>query len=123
MDGTRFINVSDKAVSVGEGSTLMTRNITVQDCGVGAVSKDHSKLEISDSTIMRARQAALMSYMKKPEYGPAVLYAHRIRILDTERHAQVQHGSRLEVDEHRLTTEALDVDNLYRTVMKPGLRQ
>jgi len=123
MDGTRFINVSDKAVSVGEGSSLVTRNITVQDCGVGAVSKDHSKLEISDSTIMRARQAALMSYMKKPEYGPAVLYAHRIRILDTERHAQVQHGSRLEVDDHRLTTEALDVDNLYRTVMKPGLRQ
>ncbi len=123
VDGTRFTNVTDKAISVGEGSTLTARNVVAENGGVGAVSKDHSVLDIEDSTIRAMRGAGLMSYVKKPEYGPATLRARRVRIVATANPAQAQIGSSLEIDGRPVTAQAMDVDLFYRTVMKPGLRQ
>lgn len=121
ISGTRFERVNDKAISVGEGSTLSALNIIAENCGVGAASKDRSSLEISDSTISNARNAALMAYMKKPEYGPATLVASNIRILDTATPAQVEKGSRLELNGEQVNPEDLDVKKLYKTIMKPGI--
>jgi hypothetical protein len=123
VDGTRFDGISDKAISVGEASTLSARNVVAENCSVGAVSKDGSTLDIADSVVRHAKVAGLMSYVKKPEYGPSSLLSTRVRILDTARSTVAQHGTRLVVDGKLLPGQNVDVDKLYETVMKPELRR
>ena len=118
VNGTRFIRINDKAISVGEGSELTAVNIVVEDSGVGAASKDRSRLEISDSTINKAYTAALMTYTKKPEYGPADLVASNVEILETTNPAKVQQGNSMTLNGETIQPEVLDVENLYKTTMK-----
>ena len=122
VHGTRFERVHDKAISVGEGSSVVVGDIEAVDCSVGAASKDGSTLKISSSSIQRAGNIGLMSYMKKQEYGPAQLFAHKVRIEETKEPVQAQRGNVLELNGKRVSTEALDVDELYQTTMKSGLR-
>jgi len=121
--GTRFRAITDKAISVGEGSTLDATAVLVDGAGAGAVSKDGSSLHLKDAEIRAARVAGLMTYTKKPEYGPARLVASDVRISGTERRALAQSGSRLEVDGQPVRTQDVDVDQLYETVMRPALRR
>ena len=121
--GTRFNSITDKAISVGEGSTLRARDVQISGAGAGAVSKDGSTLTLSDAEIRAARVAGLMTYTKKPEFGPARLVAEHVRIAGTERQALAQSGTRLEIDGRPVPTQDLDVDGLYDTVMKPALRR
>ena len=123
VDGTRFAGISDKVISVGEASTLTARNIVAENCGAGAVSKDGSTLDIADSVVRHAGIAGLMSYVKKPEYGPSALRSTRVRILDSARVAVAQRGTRLVIDGEALAGQSVDVDRLYQTVMKPELHR
>ena len=116
--GTRFTNVSDKAVSVGEGSKLLARDLLIDRCVVAAASKDGSTLLISDSTVSHATLAGLMSYTKKLEYGAASLLAENVSILETPTPTWVQHGSSLELNGRSIETEEIDVDALYETYMR-----
>jgi hypothetical protein len=121
--GTRFSAITDKAISVGEGSTLGATAVVVDGAGAGAVSKDGSSLYLKDAEIRAVRVAGLMTYTKKPEYGPARLVASDVRFSGTERHALAQSGSHLELDGQPVGTQDVDVDQLYETVMKPALRR
>lgn len=123
IDGTQFTKISDKAISVGEGSNLTASRISAEDCGVGAASKDNSRLTINESTIRNARNAGLMAYTKKQEFGPASLVASDLVILDSATPARVQQGSYLELNGEQVTSEAMDIKGLYNTIMKPGLRK
>ena len=120
MDGTRFERVNDKAISVGEKSELTADNVLITDSGIGAASKDNSRLEIHESVISGARIAGLMTYVKKPVYGPPVLVASEVTILDTAKVAWAQTGSTLFLNGERVQTENMDVDRLYETVMGTG---
>jgi hypothetical protein len=123
VDGTRFTDISDKALSVGEDSSMTARNVVAENCGVGAASKDGSTLELADSVFRGARIAGLMSYVKKPEYGPSSLVSTNVQVLGSARHAVAQQGTTLILDGKQLPGQSLDVDQLYRTVMTRGLRR
>lgn len=120
MDGTRFERVYDKAISVGEGSELTATNVVIENSGIGAASKDNSRLEIRESVITGARIAGLMTYVKKPVYGPPVLVAVDMTILDTVNEAQAQMGSMLMLNGEQVRTENIDVDRLYQAVVEFG---
>lgn len=122
MNGTDFLRISDKALSVGEDSKLTVSGLTIEDVGTGAASKDRSELEIADATIRGARVAGLLAYIKKPEFGPAKLVASDMKILDSETTARVQFGSLMRINGDLVEASALDVDALYETVMKRGER-
>ena len=64
-----FIGVTDKAVSIGERSQAKARGLLIESVGTGAAAKDGSTLTIENSTIKSAQVAALMAYIKKPEFG------------------------------------------------------
>jgi len=51
VDGTVFKEIDDKALSVGENSKMVASRVLIERTSVGAVAKDGSKLQISDSTI------------------------------------------------------------------------
>lgn len=119
----RFSGVSDKAVSVGEGSRVVASELSIENSIVAAASKDGSTLEISDSTVSHAALAGLMSYVKKPEYGAASLLAQNVTTVDTPVPAQAQRGSILELNGRKIDAEEIDVDALYETHMKKATLQ
>jgi hypothetical protein len=114
VDGTLLREVRDKAVSVGEGSTLTARDLTIEECGTGAVSKDGSKTEIRDSHMRGITHVAMMAYIKKPEYGAALLEATNVDIDGAAVGVLAQTGSRVIVDDVEILPEQLDVDALYK---------
>ena len=120
VEGTQFLRIGDKALSVGEQSRMIVRNVKVEDAVTGAVSKDNSTLELYDSTFINSRLAAIMAYSKKPEYGPGSFVATHVTIQGSSPVARVQHGSRIILDGQEVPTEPLNVDRLYDTIMKKG---
>lgn len=122
VSGALLERIGDKGLSVGEGSRLRAANLVMRDVGAGAVSKDGSSLELRATEIHDARVAALMAYVKKPEYGPGQLTANDVRLYGAGSQPRVQDGSSLSVDGETIATEALDVDALYETAMKKAAR-
>ncbi|MCP4090709.1 MAG: hypothetical protein GY746_13120 [Gammaproteobacteria bacterium] len=119
---SRFVDVSDKALSIGEKSEMTASNIIIKNVGTGAASKDGSKLTLTDSTISGAGFAALTAYIKKPEYGAASIEAKNITISETENSFLVQTNSFVSVDGVEIETRDVNVDALYETIMQKGLR-
>ncbi|MEJ2139109.1 MAG: CotH kinase family protein [Gammaproteobacteria bacterium] len=120
---SEFSDVSDKALSVGERSTMEAAGITVSSSGTGAASKDASVLRIKDSEISGVTFAALTAYIKKPEYGPAEIVADNVRISESETTVLAQTGSRIVVDGEEAESRDVNVDALYETIMRKGLRR
>jgi hypothetical protein len=120
IDGVRFEEIADKALSVGEGSTAKASNLVMSRVGTAAASKDGSHLELNDIVINDVVFAGLMAYTKKPEYGPASIKAADVDFKPAGPAARVQIGSQIELDGEMLATEDLDVDALYETVMRKG---
>jgi len=123
INGTRFQQINDKALSVGERSKMTATNITITNAGTGAASKDASHLNISNSTIKQVQNAALMAYTKKPEFGVGNIEAHKLTFGDNTTQARSQKGSTIKIDGKLQASEDVNVEQLYETTMKPGLRQ
>jgi hypothetical protein len=122
VSDTKFMDVSDKALSVGEKSTMTASNVTIESVGTGAAAKDGSTLKLVNSKIRGATFAGLTAYIKKAEYGPAEIVAENVAIEGSELAVLVQTGSRVSVDGVDAETQDIDVDALYDTVMRKGLR-
>jgi len=120
--GTRFLGIGDKALSVGEGSTMTAEDIVVERAITGAASKDGSSLTLRGATIKDTRSAALMAYIKKPEYGAAKIDASGLTLERNEATARAQTASTIQIDGQAVATEPFDVDALYATIMKSARR-
>ena len=123
VTGVEFLRVTDKALSVGERSNMDASRVSIRDVGTGVASKDASMLKISASEIDSASFAAITAYVKKPEYGSAVVIANDVNIVGDDSGIIAQVGSRVVVDGDDAPTTDIDVDALYETIMKPGLRR
>lgn len=64
-----MLNVSDKAISVGEKSSLYANYITIENSEIGVTSKDLSSISINNITIINSNIGYTI-YKKKPEFGP-----------------------------------------------------
>jgi hypothetical protein len=64
-----------------------------------------------------------MAYIKKPEFGIAEVVARNMTLQGNRAVAVVQTGSRVILDGEEFAPEDIDVDELYNTVMRPGLRR
>ena len=122
ITGIKFKNIQDKAVSVGENSTMTATQLLIETVGVGVVSKDSSRISMADSVIREFQTAAMMAYKKKKQYGPATIFAKNIKVQNLPASALAQKGSRIFINGEALPTLDLNIKNLYATTMKPGLK-
>lgn len=120
---TRFINIDDKAISAGERSQVIAKGLDINSAGTAAASKDASTLEISNSKIYHARIAGLMAYTKKPEYGPGRIISSGMDFGTGFSIARAQKGSYVSIDDKPVKVSDFDVKEMYKTIMKPGLRK
>ena len=123
VSGTFFENVNDKALSVGERSTMSAKNIHVNNAGTAAVSKDGSLLEIKNSHINQVLHAGLMAYIKKPEFGSARIIANKIKYSGSAAFARAEKGSEITVDGKEVEQENLNVKEFYDTIMRSNIRK
>ena len=116
VDRVRLLDIGDKGISVGEGSRLTGRDVYFEDVGFGLVSKDLSHTTLEGATIIRAHQAGLAAYIKKPSYGPATITASDVTFVEvpTEHRTLVQTGSWIDLEGTRIWGTDLDVNALYQ---------
>jgi len=120
VEETRLSDVSDKALSVGERSEMTALRVTIERAATGAASKDGSRLDIRDSTIDANRTAALMAYVKKPEFGPGRIEASGLVFGELVPIARAQIDSVIVIDGRPVEPEEIDVAELYETTMRRG---
>ena len=103
-----------RSISVGEGSTLDGSGLVIRDAEFGVVSKDASTATISGSTLSEIRRIALLTFNKKPQYGPAALVASGIEFDGSGALQLAQRGNTLTIDGKRMYTQRVDVQSLYQ---------
>jgi hypothetical protein len=113
VDGLRLDEIHDKAISVGEASRLVARNVHIARVGTAIAGKDGSRTLVEDSHVDGVAHVALMAYQKKPEFGPAEVVATRVSLRNVGREAVAQLGSRIELDGRVVVPEDVDVEALY----------
>lgn len=113
IDGTQFRNVNDKAISAGEVSEVRVRNVEISESGTGIASKDGSFVDVADSVITNISHIAVMTYVKKREFGPGKATCTKLTLRECKRNFISQSGSSLTVDGHPVAGEDVDIDELY----------
>ncbi|MCG8591391.1 MAG: hypothetical protein MJE66_19015 [Proteobacteria bacterium] len=115
VEGLRLEEIQDKALSVGERSRLRARDVSIRWAGTGVASKDGSIARLDGGRMRDVKHAALMAYVKKPEFGSAALEVEGMAFERVGRTAVAQVGSRVSLDGKPQPTEAVDVAELYTT--------
>ncbi|MBT4888027.1 MAG: hypothetical protein HON65_00540 [Rhodospirillales bacterium] len=118
VTSSSFYEVQDKALSIGEKSTLDAHDIIIIDSGTGLASKDGSISTVSDITVTNPVFAVMLAYMKKPQYGPAKITVTNLNSINIEDMIHAQTGSVIKIDGNQVEMKDIDVDVLYETVMQ-----
>ena len=113
IDRSEFSGIGDKAVSAGEQTILSINNSKIENTNIGIASKDLSEVSVNTLLIDEARFAALAAYIKKPQFGPALLNSDQVEIQNTERSALCQIDSILILNGDVIPGEEIDVETLY----------
>lgn len=120
ISGSRFTNIRDKAISAGERSQLAVFNSRFSRVNFAMVAKDDSQIDGSQLAASDVNHYALMSYSKKPYFGPARMTVTEFSCTDDGCGQKVvsQIGSTLSVNGKQIVPQKLGVKGLYQTVMK-----
>lgn len=102
LEDSRFHSIGDKAISVGEHSTLTAQGVTVDGASTGIASKDLSRAVVERSMFRNIRGTVLMTYIKKVEYGPAAIECFACTTEDVGALSANQAGSEIMLDGVRL---------------------
>jgi hypothetical protein len=104
---------SDKAISGGEASTITGKGVIILGGEIGVVSKDSSKIELSDVVISDTR-LGLSSFQKKSEYGIGIIEISNLKLVNNELDYLVENGSQLSIDNIPVKTVSNNViDQMY----------
>lgn len=93
-----FREIGDKAVSVGEQSQLIASGIRVDGASTGVASKDLSDAVINDSWFSNISGSALITYVKKSEYGNATIECNACNFVHANWISTNQTGSTIAID-------------------------
>lgn len=108
----------DKAISVGEKSSLNGSSININNVGTGVASKDGSVVTINNPTISNTRYYKYMAYMKKPQYGPSQLIINHDESEIIQNKVLSQTENYLEINNKVIMQQKTDIDKLYKGIMK-----
>lgn len=111
-----FVDIADKALSIGEQSQFDGRNIRVERADIGIASKDGSRANISDSTFLDISNVAFTAYIKKPEYSGAQLQVQDSALQRAQQEAIAIMPSTISIDGDQLPSSKLVNSKIYATI-------
>lgn len=106
-------NPSDKAISAGENSTITGQDIKVSGGEIGVVSKDLSKVALTNVSIIDTR-LGISAFQKKSEYGVASIAINNLTLKGYKRNYLIENNSSLMID--NVAVETVDnnvIDQMY----------
>ncbi len=110
---SEFINISDKAVSIGEQSNVQVLGATINDVLFGVVSKDSSFSTIRNSSVDNARKAAFSAFQKKASFGPAKIEVFKSKSTNCSLEFLIQDKSLGIKDRSLVKTSNFQTTSLY----------
>lgn len=114
IEDCTFENIGDKAISIGEKSTVQITGGKVNGASIGVAIKDLSMVSLKGMSIQGVSNYAFAVYMKKPEYGPSVATIEDVDIgLCGLSKYIVQTLCTLTVDGVLMPTQDMDVKQMY----------
>lgn len=119
LDMLSFKGIKDKGVSVGEASNVSVKNSHIQNAGVGIAVKDGSLATAENVVIEDYKLFGAMTFSKKNHYN----HFSSLEIVGSRINGDNpflrQVGTLLAVDDKKVLSQDVDVDNLYSSgVMK-----
>ncbi|MEP0263145.1 hypothetical protein [Dokdonia sp.] len=106
-------NPSDKAISAGENSTITGEGIKVSGGEIGVVSKDLSKINLTNLSIIDTR-LGISAFQKKSEYGVASIQISKLTLQNNELDYLIENKSSLIIDNVAVETVSNNViDQMY----------
>jgi hypothetical protein len=97
ITGCEMYEVTDKAISAGENSKLIAENCIIEKATIGIASKDSSHVELNNIEMYKVVYG-FVSFIKKPEYGPASIEAENLKMKRVMVFHQIEEGSVLNVN-------------------------
>ncbi len=76
VNNVSFDYIGDKAISVGEKSSLTAYSLDVNHASTGIASKDLSSAVVNKAIFKEVTGTGLITYIKKTEYGPASIQCY-----------------------------------------------
>lgn len=108
----------DKAISVGEASSVAISKLKVKNANCGLVSKDTSRLTAKEVELTGVTYD-LASYRKKPEFGPGWMQIEQLLISDEAKYA-IEVGSNVSIDEKQLPATLKHLRGLFYPNLYPN---
>lgn len=104
-------NPSDKGLSAGEDSTMNGTNIKISDGEIAIVSKDLSRIDLTNITIKNTR-LGMACFQKKTEFGPGIISLKDVSFNGIEVAHLIEPSSNLIIDNIAITDKSKDVIDL-----------
>ncbi len=108
IQGIEISGFADKAISIGEGSSLNGKNINIHDGEIGIVSKDLSAVQLTDVVLTKTR-LGISCFKKKSEYGPASINLNTIALVNNDLDFLIEEQSELWIDNVPMETKKTKV--------------
>ncbi len=113
LQNIRMSNIGDKAVSVGENSTLRAEGINIDGAVLGLVSKDLSDAKAKNVEFKNISGTAIMTYIKKQEYGPSTLECENCNFLNKMFQTGAQEGTTIVLEGKTISSNTLTKKQMY----------
>ena len=111
LDKIVFLNIGDKAVSIGEDSKCLASNLDIQFANVGIASKDKSVL-LADNINIYNSEAGIVVYQKKSEFGPASVEVRELEMKEVNKPYLIENNSQLSINGESLKADQNNVFEL-----------
>jgi len=119
LDNLSFKNIKDKALSVGEASSIKISNTSMQNIGVGIAAKDGSYASATNIAISNYALYAAMTYSKKNYYDLFSSLEISNSDINGPNPFLRQTGTSLIVNSNSIKAQDVNIDELYSNgVMK-----
>ena len=105
--------IVDKAISAGENSSLTIEGGVFNNIGYGIASKDLSNVEVRNTTINKAKVAAVAAFQKKELFGPSSISLTATKITNTSTKFLIQEKSTGRMDGNEIKRVNFDIKTLY----------
>jgi hypothetical protein len=103
----------DKGISGGESSNLIIKDCKIKGASIGIASKDNSKLKVIGTTINTC-DFAFAAYMKKAEFGPALIEAESTELKNVGTPYLIELNSKVLMNGKEILGEKrFDIDSMY----------
>jgi len=115
IEGCTFKVISDKAISIGESSTALISNCSIDRTSFGVVSKDLSSTKVTNETLVsNYRKYAFAAFQKKPSFGSASIKVESKQFQFSQHDFLIQKESLGLLNGQLIKDKVFDASELYQ---------